>query len=115
MIEHLFIHTFPMLGSEPVSTMKEADEIIEFYIQPGAHLWHRWILVEKETGVQIGTCGFHCWDQATGTCDVGYDLYPNYWGKGYMRGAMQMILDFAQDEMNISPRSIADFIFVINQ
>jgi ribosomal-protein-alanine N-acetyltransferase len=32
---------------------------------------------------------------------VGYDLYPDFYGKGYMSEAMEAILSFAQSDMKI--------------
>ena len=90
-----------LFDAEPVTDMKEADEIIEFYRQLEPRMWHRWIIIEKESGIPIGTCGFHCWVQKARTCDVGYDLASNYWGKGYMNEAMKAILNFSETKMNI--------------
>jgi len=90
-----------LFDSEPLVNMCEADEIIEFYIQPEPRVQHRWILERKEDGKKIGTCGFHCWDKVTGCCDVGYDLFPVFEGKGYMSEAMQAIIAFAKTDMKV--------------
>ncbi|HEX2945572.1 MAG TPA: GNAT family N-acetyltransferase [Clostridia bacterium] len=90
-----------LFDAEPLVDIQGADEIIDFYIQPEARCQHRWILVKKDDGTKIGTCGFHCWDKEIGTCDVGYDLKTVYWGKGYMNEAMKAIISFAFSEMKI--------------
>lgn len=90
-----------LFDEEPLCDLSGADEIIRFYTRPEPRSRHRWILVRKEDGVKLGTCGFHCWNQADGVCDVGYDLYPSYWGMGYMTEAMRAILSFADDTMHV--------------
>ena len=91
-----------LFDAEPLLDVQDADEIIDFYVQPEPREQHRWILVKKDDGVKIGTCGFHCWDKSTNICDIGYDLYPDFEGKGYMSEAMKAILVFARTNMNIN-------------
>lgn len=89
-----------LFDAEPLVDIQGADEIIEFYLQPEPRAQHRWVLITKE-GTKIGTCGFHCWNPAEGICDIGYDLNPDFWGKGYMHEAINKVLQFAQNEMNL--------------
>ena len=90
-----------LFDAEPLTDMQDADEIIDFYVQPEPRAQHRWIIVRKEDGAKIGTCGFHCWNNSIGYSDVGYDLYPDFWGKGYMYEAMQSVLTFARNDIKI--------------
>jgi ribosomal-protein-alanine N-acetyltransferase len=70
-------------------------------MQPEPRGYHRWVLVKKDNGARIGTCGFHCWDLESRSCDIGYDLHPDFWGKGYMGEALIEILGFAVNDMNV--------------
>ena len=90
-----------LLDAEPLTDMQGAREIIQNFTQPEPRSHHRWILVRKEDGKKIGTCGFHCWDRSAQSCDVGYDLSPEFEGKGYMSEALRAILAFARDVMDI--------------
>lgn len=90
-----------LFDAEPLVDKQGADEIIEFYLQPEPRMQHRWILVKKDDHSKIGTCGFHCWNPSSGTCDIGYDLKMSYWGNGYMSEAVSAIMKFAKKEMNI--------------
>jgi ribosomal-protein-alanine N-acetyltransferase len=94
-----FINRY-LFDAEPLIDIQGADEIIDFYLQLEPRLQHQWILVTKE-GEKIGTCGFHCWDTAEGICDMGYDLNPDYCGKGYMIETINAILKFAKNEMKL--------------
>jgi ribosomal-protein-alanine N-acetyltransferase len=90
-----------LFDSEPITDIGGADKIIDFYLLPEPRGHHRWILVRKDDGTRLGTCGFHRWDNCEACCDVGYDLSPGFWGKGYMSEAMQAALGFAKKEMDI--------------
>ncbi|HWQ58591.1 MAG TPA: GNAT family N-acetyltransferase [Clostridia bacterium] len=90
-----------LFDAEPLVDLKGADEIIAFYTRPEPRCQHRWILVRKEDGAKIGTCGFHCWDMNHGTCDMGYDLSPAFWNMGYMGEAAQGIIRFARENMRV--------------
>lgn len=91
-----------LFDAEPLTDIQWADEIIDFYTQPEPRTQHRWILVRKEDGIKLGTCGFHCWDNTTGCCDIGYDLFPEFEGKGYMSEAMEAIISFAKSDMEVN-------------
>ncbi|MCL2050820.1 MAG: GNAT family N-acetyltransferase [Lachnospiraceae bacterium] len=102
-----------LFDAEPLKEIKDADDLIDFYTIEELRWHHRWVLVRKNDGVKLGTCGFHCWDKETGCCDVGYDLLPDCWGKGYMLEAMRTIIKFAKDEMNI--KQINTCIYINNK
>lgn len=91
-----------LYDAEPVKTKEEALDIINFYIIPESRYQHRWILVRKIDGAKMGTCGFHCYNQELNSIEIGYDLYPDYWGNGYMQEAINTILEFAKDKLSIS-------------
>ncbi len=90
-----------LFDTEPLGSLEEADELIAFYMQPEPRSQQRWILIRKQDGAKIGTCGFHCWNTEAGHCEAGYDLDPDYWGQGYMREAMEAILAFARNDMKV--------------
>ncbi len=97
---HAAVNTY-LFDAEPPANLNEADAIIALYTAPEPRTLHRWILARKEDGVKLGTCGFHCWEKTESCCDVGYDLFPEYWGNGYMHEALREILRFARTDMSI--------------
>lgn len=90
-----------LYDAEPLNSKEEAEEIIDFYLEPKPKDQHRWILILKENNVKIGTCGFHCWNRASGEVELGYDLQPEYWRQGYMSEALAEIMNFAKEKMQI--------------
>lgn len=102
-----------LYDEEPLISIGEADQIIDFYLRPEPRTMHRWIIVRKLDAVKMGTLGFHLWDQETGRVEVGYDLREEYWGNGYMREAMEEVIRFAWEEMQV--REIVANISVANE
>lgn len=90
-----------LFDAEPLNNLKEADELIEFYLEEEPRLQHRWILSLKNSGKKLGTCGFHCWNRNKKYVDIGYDLKEEYWGQGIMTEALKAILMFAKNEMDV--------------
>ena len=78
-----------------------ADVEIAEWNQPEPRNQHNWILVRKADDIAIGTCGFHNWDRDSAFCEISYDMYPDFWGNGYMTEALQTIILFARDEMKV--------------
>lgn len=106
------VHKY-LFDTEPLTDMKEADEIVDFYLKPEPRLWHRWILVRKTDGMKMGTCGVHLWNQKERKVEVGYDLKKEFWGNGYMQEAMKEIISFAADKMQV--KEITACIYVDNK
>lgn len=90
-----------LFDAEPFTRLSDADELIDFYTAPEPRDRHRWVLVLKESGESVGTCGFHRWDRQKGSAEMGYDLQPAFWGKGLMTEALRAIIDFANNNMAI--------------
>ena len=101
-----------LFDAEPMTSLDDATELINFYMQPEPRLQHRWVIVSKSEKEKIGTCGFHCWNQKDRSVEVGYDLCEAFWGKGYMTEAMKEIISFARNWMGV--REIRACIYLDN-
>lgn len=55
----------------------------------------RWGIRLKDTNLLIGTCGFNSWVVPMKNAVIGYDLHPDYWGKGIAKEAVAAILHAA--------------------
>lgn len=91
-----------LYDAEPFSSIHEAEKWISFYLHEEPRNQHRWIIILKESNEKIGTCGFHCWNRETGEVEIGYDLQPAHWRKGYSYEALSEIIRFAREEMKVS-------------
>ncbi|MFA5309447.1 MAG: GNAT family protein [Dehalococcoidales bacterium] len=89
-----------LFDADPPESVNEVLKWIAWYNDNNPD-HNRWVIVNKETGLRMGTCGFHIWDARNNRVEIGYDLLPEFWGKGYMREALQAAIDFAFTIMNI--------------
>jgi len=85
---------------EPFQSIDEAKKWIGWYYN-GIADHHRWVIINKETGRRMGTIGFHAWDKKNNRVEIGCELLPENWGKGYILEATQRAVDFAFHEMNV--------------
>ena len=63
----------------------------------------RWGLVMRGEHELIGSAGLYAWrDQPEPTAELGYDLAPEYWGRGLMTEAIDAIVGYAFDTLGIA-------------
>ena len=93
-----FINRY-LYDEEPMTDISQADELIGFYTSPEPRKQNRWVLVDKTTQTRLGTCGFHLWDPDNKEVEIGFELMEQYNGRGYMREAVEAIIEFARSEM----------------
>lgn len=62
----------------------------------------RWSILDPQ-GEVIGSCGYNYW-QLPGAYrgEIGCELAPSHWGRGYMREALQLVLEFGFDTMGLN-------------
>lgn len=60
------------------------------------YLWYtNWQIVLKEKNRSIGSIGFKSYPNENGEVEVGYEILPEYQGKGYMTEALKEIVKWA--------------------
>jgi ribosomal-protein-alanine N-acetyltransferase len=89
-----------IFDAEPCKSIDDAAKWVEWYTND-VFDHNRWVLVSKQSGLRLGTCGFHMWDSNNNRTELGYELLPENWGKGYMNEAVTAALQFAFNEMKI--------------
>lgn len=60
-----------------------------------------WAIIEKKENTFLGYFSIWRIERMHARAEIGYALKPSYWGKGYMKEAMNTILWFAFKEANI--------------
>ena len=86
---------------EPMTDIKEADDLIEFYNMKEPRNQNRWAIIDKNRKNKMGTCGFHLWDKERNEVEIGFELMEKYNGKGYMTEAVEAIIEFAKIQMKV--------------
>ncbi|MDO7908293.1 GNAT family protein [Paenibacillus sp. JX-17] len=61
----------------------------------------RWLMEDRRTGRVIGTCGYLEWDHTHRRAELGYDLLSDYWGDGWMTEALECILRYGWESMQL--------------
>ena len=86
------------------ASLKEAKEELERYcIRPfRGGLGIRWGIGRRGSGDLIGTCGYYDWNRTMRKAEIGYDLDPAYWGSGIMTEALQAILKYGFERLNLN-------------
>jgi RimJ/RimL family protein N-acetyltransferase len=71
-----------------IDKMQEADV--------SQHAWLTyWLIVIRDERVGAGLLGFKGFPDERGSTEIGYGIDPAYQGKGYMREALQALIDWA--------------------
>lgn len=60
-----------------------------------------WAFVDKNTNALIGDFGIWRIDRQNSRGDIGYILHPDFWGKGYMTEAMNTLIRFGFNQLNL--------------
>ncbi|MFD3449842.1 GNAT family N-acetyltransferase [Microbacteriaceae bacterium 4G12] len=70
----------------------------------------RWGIVTKENDEFIGTIGFHAWSVPHKRAEIGYEIHPNHWRKGYAQEALQAAIAYGFGEWDLNRISAVVFI-----
>ena len=64
--------------------------------------WVKWDLVLLDTGIVIGSCGFHNWQPIHERAEVGYLLREEYRKQGYMSEALRAVIQYGFQKMDLN-------------
>jgi len=86
-----------------LKSIEEVEKIINFYVESiDKKKRYRWSIIRKEDNKFIGTCGFNTWiRQSANKSEIGYDLSKEYWGKGYMSEALEELLNYGFEKLEL--------------
>lgn len=62
----------------------------------------RWMIEDRESKKVVGTCGFLNYEKIHNRIEIGYDLTPDFWGKGIMTEVVQCVVDFGFLNMSLN-------------
>lgn len=91
------------LGAPALSSIEETEQLIALLSQL-AHEEEsiRWSIIGPEGDV-IGSCGYNHWQlEGAYRGELGCDLSPAYWGLGYMKEALELVLTFGFQRMGLN-------------
>lgn len=65
----------------------------------------RWGITMKDRGTVIGLCTMYNWQRSgiyAHCCSVGFEMARTYWQRGYATEALQAVLDFGFEKMDLN-------------
>lgn len=90
-------------GSETFTRIEEANKLIEMfqknYYEKRAY---RWGIILKENNQLIGTIGLNGLQLKNKKAEIGYELHPSYWRKGYATEAIKEVLRYSFGELELN-------------
>ncbi|MCP3738441.1 GNAT family N-acetyltransferase [Rossellomorea sp. BNER] len=101
-------------GMNPLTTLEQMEYIVKGmasgYEKKQAV---RWGVQLKDHQELIGTIGFNNWSRMHKKAELGYDLNPRHWRKGYMFEAISKVIQYGFDEISLN--RIGAFVYLDNE
>jgi [ribosomal protein S5]-alanine N-acetyltransferase len=101
-----------LYDNEPPSNINEAKKIFQWCMDKESSDHIRWCITLKHNLKQIGTCGFHNYDNKNNAAEIGYDLSSDYWNKGYMTEALKKMLHYGYEVYSLN--RIYACVYIVN-
>jgi [ribosomal protein S5]-alanine N-acetyltransferase len=90
-------------GSETFTRIEEANKLIEMfqknYYEKRAY---RWGIILKENNQLIGTIGLNGLQLKNKKAEIGYELHPSFWRKGYATEAIREVLRYSLGKLELN-------------
>lgn len=101
-------------GQDTLTHMGQAKEFIRLFEQNfNGKRGIRWGIQVKDGGEEIiGTIGFNLWSPKHKRAEIGYEIHPNHWRKGYAAEAVSKIVSFGFNELGLT--RIGAVVFIEN-
>jgi len=101
---HLFpeVDEFNTLGIP--TEINETRIVVDSWIYSNnKHQIENYTFIIEETKAKsfIGTIGLKLWNKKNNKGEVWYKIHPKYWNKGFATEAVNLILDYGFDELNL--------------
>ncbi|KRF62627.1 acetyltransferase [Bacillus sp. Soil768D1] len=101
-------------GQETLENIEEAEKFVDFFSNNyNEKRGIRWGIEKRETKGIIGTIGFNAWLPKHKRAEIGYEIHPEQWGKGYASEAVSRVLTYGFDVMNLT--RIGAVVFLNNE
>lgn len=100
-------------GQESFVSIEQAKSFVELFSKNFAEKRGiRWGIERKGIKGIIGTIGLNAWMPKHKRAEIGYDLHPVYWRKGYTSEAAEKVLSYGMKELGLT--RIGAIVFVEN-
>lgn len=101
-------------GQEKLNKIEQAEELVNFFSNSYKEKKGiRWGIERKGIQDFIGTIGFNAWSPKHKRAEIGYELHPEHWRKGYTYEALSKVIQYGFDEFSLT--RIGAVVFIDNK
>lgn len=101
-------------GQETLESLEQAKKFVEFFSKNfNEKRGIRWGIERKGTKGIIGTIGFNTWSPKHKRAEIGYEIHPKHWRKGYARESISKIIAYGFYELELT--RIGAVVFIDNE
>jgi ribosomal-protein-alanine N-acetyltransferase len=101
-------------GQETIRHIEQAEHFVEFFLKNYIEKrGMRWGIERKDTRGIIGTIGFNAWSPRHNRAEIGYEIHPSQWGKGYASEAVSKVLEYGFDSLKLT--RVGAVVFIDNE
>ncbi|WP_155591051.1 GNAT family N-acetyltransferase [Lysinibacillus cavernae] len=89
-------------GQQPLTSLGQVQQIIKIFSNNFIEKCGiKWGITLKGQEEIIGTIGFQEWSTEHKKAEISYALFPEYWGKGYAMEAVNCVISYGFEEMEL--------------
>jgi [ribosomal protein S5]-alanine N-acetyltransferase len=100
-------------GQETLENIEQAKGFVTFFSDSYRDKRGiRWGIEIKDSKEFIGTVGFNALSLKHKRAEIGYELHPNHWRKGYATEVIRRILDYGLNDLGLT--RIGAVVFIEN-
>ncbi|RWZ60651.1 N-acetyltransferase [Halobacillus fulvus] len=99
-------------GQETLEKKEQAEVFVDF-LQRVIKKGIRWGIQLKDTEQMIGTIGFNNWSPTHKRAEIGYEIHPDHWRKGYTSEAVSKVIQYGFDVFGLT--RIGAVVFMNNK
>ncbi|QQZ09894.1 GNAT family N-acetyltransferase [Heyndrickxia vini] len=89
-------------GQESFVKVDQAEQLIQLFAKNYKEKRGlRWGMERKGTKGLIGTIGLNAWSPTHKRAEIGYELHPDFWRKGYAKEAIAEIVTYGLEELGL--------------
>ena len=98
-------------GQETLVNMEQAETFVKFFAQSYVEKKGiRWGIEIKGSKGIIGTIGFNAWSPKHRRAEIGYEIHPEHWRKGYTFEALSKVIQHGFEELDLTRLGAVVFI-----
>jgi [ribosomal protein S5]-alanine N-acetyltransferase len=101
-------------GQDTLESVEQAEQFVEFFSKNYMEKRGiRWGIERKGTKGIIGTIGYNAWLPKHKRAEIGYEIRPDQWRKGYTMEAILKVTSYGFEEMGLT--RIGAIVFIENE